>query len=254
MAARRHRIVRSLAPLIAVWAFVGCSESPEQLAKRRVELLGEVRSDVAQGRAQEAVSKITEAPAGVQADPQVQAALAEARQKVEEAELAERAQKFADLATNDLIPAVEALSAETVEDVEGAVSTIKVLQRASLALMGVEDANLDARGEAALKKLSAVLVARQTALFPLMRKAYAEGMSEELSGRGVSVETGGGRAKTLKVTSPIFASQENVAEVHHLLASQATRFRFSSAEYASARGGEHTQYKVHGKSDREIAY
>ena len=97
----------------------------------------------------------------------------------------------------------------------------------------------------------ALTAARQVSLFPRIRAAYAARMGDQLAGVGLGIKAAGKANKRLTVASAALTSPVTIQEVHDRLSSQATRLRFSSAEYQAYMGAPITSFVVRGKSDDE---
>ena len=85
-----------------------------------------------------------------------------------------------------------------------------------------------------------------------MRRTCAAYTSYAVSGLQANFRAVGRGGKTLRGASPIFSSQATVMDAHYSLASHATRFRFTEAEYVYALTGASYTMKVHGKADDDI--
>lgn len=163
-------------------------------------------------------------------------------------QLAERVEQFPALAA-ELEPALDGVTSQSVSTMEGAAEGSDTFRRAGLALLAVEDAQLPPATLALRDRLRTKLVRKQTQLYPAIRRSYARRLEREIGNQPITVRAVGAKAKTLRVASPAFGSKEAVAEVHHMLAMQATRLRFTRAEYVWSLNGDYDYYTVHGSPD-----
>lgn len=157
-----------------------------------------------------------------------------------------------------MIAALESIAPRDVSDMDAAADTIRLFDRAAMNIRIVEDAAAEGRVPVSEQTLTAkdqlkrMLIRKQRELFPAMRRTYAAYLSDAVSGARANFRAVGSGAKTLRAASPSFSSREVVMEAHYTVASQATRFRFTKAEYVYSLDGSSDVVDVNGKADDDI--
>lgn len=156
-----------------------------------------------------------------------------------------------------LIADLRAITARDVSDMDVAVVAVRQFDRAAMDIRIIEDAVSEGREVSpeaieAKDELKRVLIQTQRALFPVMRRTYAAYMSDAVSGAQANFRAVGRGGKTLRAASPSFTSREVVMDAHYTLAGQATRFRFTKAEYVYSLTGASDVITLHGDDDGDI--
>jgi len=101
-----------------------------------------------------------------------------------------------------------------------------------------------------LKTRASEIQARE---FPQMRAAWANILANALWEHDVIVSTGGEANRTLRLTSAIFASNGNIAEIQRTVHDPLDALRFKRVEYRWYRGAdEYTYYRVETPPDRAV--
>lgn len=185
---------------------------------------------------------------------------AEARARYEARQKEEDAREIADFprSSGQIIANLEAITERDVSDMEVATAAIRQFDRAGASIRMIESAEaegvipVDPEAIAAKDRLKVVLIARQRALFPAMRETYARYMSAAVSGTSANFRAAGAGGKTLRGASPNFTSRSVVVDAHYTLAGQATRFRFTKAEYVYSLTGARDVIELNGGSDSDI--
>ena len=239
-----------LVPVACAWLGACSGEKPPKTA---AEVLSEARL-VLRNDPRLAAAMILEAPPEVQGDPEVHELLQTAQRQ---ATMTPKARKQDDFnhAADDYLGMLDKLARGSVQTIEGTADAARLFSSASLLLRQEDLIGLDKASKGKAAKLKTLLVARQKALFPAMRKTYAGAMAADagVSAAGVDITAGGAGAKTLRVVSSAFYSADAIQRTHEALMGRATRLRFTRAEYQPYGGGV-TSYKINGRADDEIAY
>lgn len=237
-----------LAPMVGVLV-VGCSEpTPATPAAVAEQARAQVEYDPAG-----AADLILKAPANVQADPEVQAILQLAQRQTSMTADERRADNLK-LAVNRSLASLSNLNVNEVQTIEGVAEAHRVFRNATAAVRLSENGAVPAEGAAEAAKLKTLLIRRQGAMFPAMRRTHAAYLGAEVEGAGVAVRTGGKAAKTLRVASSAFYSADTIQRAHEKLVGGAIRMRFTRADYSPYFGGPVTSYKVNGRADDEVSY
>ncbi|HEX6748485.1 MAG TPA: hypothetical protein VF092_14400 [Longimicrobium sp.] len=89
--------------------------------------------------------------------------------------------------------------------------------------------------------------------FPRMRAAWARILANAMWEHDMIVSSGGEANRTLRLTSVIFASNSNIAEIQRTVHEQLNLLRFKRVEYRWYRGAdEYTYYSVETPADRAV--
>lgn len=89
--------------------------------------------------------------------------------------------------------------------------------------------------------------------FPRMRAAWGRILANALWEHDVRVSTGGEANRTLRLTSVLFASNGNIAEIQRTVHDPLDLLRFKRVEYRWYRGAdEYTYYRVETPPDRAV--
>lgn len=237
---------------VACALLVACSGKPPVQSKE--EVLASARTALRAGP-EFAVSMIERAPAEVLADPEVQELLQIAKRQANMTPEARKQDDF-NRATDKYLVRLSELSPGDVQTVEGVADAASLFSNASLILGDDALAGLDERSKAKAAKLRTLLVARQKAIFPAMRKTYAAAMGADVGvvAAGVDMSASGPGAKTLRVASSAFYSADTIQRAHEALMMRATRLRFARADYQPYMGGPITSYKLNGRADEDVSY
>lgn len=184
-----------------------------------------------------------------------QAAVAEAKKQLQSAAAA-----FPQKVEAEYLPAVASISVSNVADMQGAADTIKSLERIGSVAQQMKRADesrdiaTTPQFQSALKRLENALMSKQGLIFPAARQTFARFMSGEVEGLQTNFRAVGPGGKTLRAASPSFDSEEVVTRANQALMLNATRFRFTKAEYVYALDGSSYTFELRGESDREIGF
>lgn len=173
-----------------------------------------------------------------------------------ERELARQIAAFP-VAAPKMIADLKAITARDVSDMDTAVVAIRQFEQAAFKIRMIEDAVSESQSVSnevvkAKDELREVLIVTQRSLFPIMRRTYAAYMSDAVSGAQANFQVAGSGGKTLRAASPSFTSREVVMDAHYTLAGQATRFRFTKAEYVYSLTGARDVFTMNGDDDGDI--
>lgn len=153
---------------------------------------------------------------------------------------------------------LEAMSLGAVRTIEGAADALQTftdiarqVRRVERAIEG-DKAPVSAEASQANATLKRRLIAKQRQLFPQMRRTYAAHMSNAVAGLQANFRAIGAGNKTLRGASPYFASSEVMMQAHHTMMVEATRFRFTRAEYVHAANGSYRWMALNGGADDDV--
>ena len=92
----------------------------------------------------------------------------------------------------------------------------------------------------------------QVAMYPIMRKAFAETASANLWKANGQARTVGEGSKIMVFTSPAYASNANIAESQQTIGSALINLRFSQVRYEWYVGSEYQYYDVSNMKDGDL--
>ena len=117
-----------------------------------------------------------------------------------------------------------------------------------------ENLTLNTRQREMRNQFEAMLSAKQSKLFPQLRRLYGEKLRAGLFRDNVDVKVSGPASQTISLTGPTFANNANIEDMEASLASDVSELRFQHVQYHWTPSAPGYRYDLKSPADRAIGY
>jgi hypothetical protein len=164
------------------------------------------------------------------------------------------ASDFTDRIKTYWLPQVAALSTQVPTDEQGWQTTITNIEALASSAADAENLTLTPAQKGVTQAFLQRLGAKQSRLYPAYRRFLAEQLRAKLFPENVDLSVSGSDAGTIRLTSPMFANNANIAQVQESARGSLSRARFRKVEYRWSRYiDDGYNYKLNPPADSKVA-
>jgi hypothetical protein len=163
---------------------------------------------------------------------------------------------FASQVNTYILPEIAGLTAPAQgEDMSALWNTVSKFEDLARQFEDAKALPLNEEGTAALAQARAALSARQTALFPVLRRAWREKAAHTFWLMDIELAVSGARADTVTWTGALFAANANIQQSQEGVVQNLIKLRFRQSRYRwFSRADRITQYPMASPTDGQIGY
>lgn len=190
----------------------------------------------------------------INSDPALRALYAEASEAADRSMAADRARAYVEQVDRSWLPSVQQLSDNSPTEPEEIWRTVQAFEEAARQIE--EGAEFEGHNGAAdaRRRLRDALVARQRALFPILRAAYGSILDRLMWERDVDVIVQGSGNRAIRFVAAIYAANRNIASSQRAARPNLVKLRFARAQYEWYQGSDSTYYTLETPRDDEVGY
>lgn len=105
-----------------------------------------------------------------------------------------------------------------------------------------------------MTNLRRALIAKQTAIFPVLRRGYGTVVGRAMWEQDVEIIVQGGGSRTIRFIAGMFAANRNIASAQSTALPHIQKLRFSRSQYEWYRGSRYQYYTLETPSDGTVGY
>ncbi len=223
----------------------------------RSAMLEQARSALQSGQPEQALTIIYDnAPAEMlRTDTEVKALAAQIEARLKAGGASASSNGFAEKVQSYWLPQVTGIAATAPASAPDIWNAVAKLEDATRALETSNAMPLDQAGKDAQRNLRNALVAKQRALFPILRGAYGKVVGQAMWERDMDIRVAGAGNRSIKWTGGLFAARANIARTQGEAQTHLLRLRFTHSTYEWVRGiGERYTYTMDAPADGALGY
>lgn len=253
-------IVAPLFPTVAGEATATrASGASRGAAPSREEVLAQVETLISEGTAAsttQALALLNDAFAAtdLNTDPQLKPIMDRAKAVYEQATVEERAAAYAARLDGFWTDKLGELSAAPPTDPAEIWTRESVFADIARELEEGAEFKSNAAAARSMTNLRRALIAKQTTVFPALRRGYGTVVGRAMWEQDVEVIVQGGGGRTIRFIAGMFAANRNIASAQSTALPHIQKLRFGRSQYEWYRGSQYQYYSLETPSDGAVGY
>lgn len=235
------------------------SGASRDVAPSREEVLAQVETLISEGTTAsttQALVVLNDAfsPTDLNTDPQLKPIMDRAKAVYEQASVEERAAAYAARLDGYWTDKLAELSAAPPTEPAEIWNRESVFADIARELEEGAEFKSNAAAARSMTSLRRALIAKQTTVFPVLRRGYGAVVGRAMWEQDVEITVQGGGGRTIRFIAAMFAANRNIASAQRNALPHIQKLRFSRSQYEWYRGSQYQYYSLETPSDGTVGY